>query len=188
MRVLSVLAFIVFSFPSAALAHPGDVAGGALHGLAHPFAGLDHLLAMLAVGVWAARFSGAARWPLPAAFVGFMAVGAALGGAILLPFVEPMIALSVLVLGLATAIAVRLPVWAGGAVVALFALYHGHGHFAEMPADTSVAGFSAGMLTATALLHLTGMLVALQLARVRTWLPQVLGGAVSLAGAWLLVA
>jgi len=178
---------LLLAASSAAIAHPGDIAGGALHGFAHPFGGLDHLLAMLAVGVWAARFSGAARWVLPAAFVGFMTAGAALGGAFALPLVEPMIALSVLVLGLATAIAVRLPVPAGGAVVALFALYHGHAHFNDMPAETSVAGFAAGMLAATALLHLSGIFVALQLARVRAWLPRALGGAVSLAGAWLLI-
>jgi urease accessory protein len=181
------LAALVLATSPAVMAHPGDVAGGALHGLAHPFMGLDHLLAMLTVGVWAARFSGAERWLLPAAFVSFMAVGAVSGGAIQLPFLEPMIALSVLVLGLATAIAARFPVWAGGAVAALFALYHGQAHFAEMP-DTSSAGFAAGMLAATALLHVIGMFLALQMARKRVWLPQAVGGAVSVAGVWLLIA
>jgi urease accessory protein len=148
-----VLLLVLLAASPVALAHPEDAAGGFWHGFTHPFAGLDHLLAMIAIGLWAARFSGMPRWILPAAFVSFMAIGAALGDRIELPLVEPMIALSVLVIGLAVAIAVRLPVALGAAVAALFALYHGHAHFAEMPADTSVLGFAVGMLSATALLH-----------------------------------
>jgi urease accessory protein len=159
------IALFLLATSSAALAHPGDHAGGLAHGFAHPFLGIDHLLAMLIVGVWAARLSGGARWLLPAVFVTFMAVGAALGR-IDLPFVEPMILLSVLVFGLATVLAKRLPLWIGGALVALFALYHGHAHFTEMP-DTSTVGFLAGMLTATALLHFTGAFMFLQAARLR---------------------
>jgi urease accessory protein len=163
------IALLLLAASPAALAHPGDVAGGALHGFAHPFLGMDHLLAMLIVGMWAARLSGSARWLLPGVFVSFMAVGAALGG-VALPFVEPMIALSVLVFGLATVMAKHLPVWIGGAVVALFALYHGHAHFAEMP-DTSTAGFVAGMLLATGLLHLAGICIVLLAARMRARQP-----------------
>jgi urease accessory protein len=149
-----------------ALAHPGDHAGGFGHGFAHPFLGLDHLLAMVIVGMWAVRLAGGERWVLPAVFVCFMAVGASLGG-IALPFVEPMVLLSVLVFGLATVVAKRLPLWIGAGLVALFALYHGHAHFSEMP-DTSAAGFFAGMLLATALLHLTGVVLFRQAARLRT--------------------
>jgi len=165
-KALTLLSLLAAS--STALAHPGDHAGGLAHGFAHPFLGLDHLLAMLIVGIWAARLSGGARWLLPAVFVTFMAVGAALGR-IDLPLVEPMILLSVLVFGLATVLAKRLPLWIGGALVALFALYHGHAHFTEMP-DTSTVGFLAGMLSATALLHLAGVLVAVAVARVRVHL------------------
>jgi len=153
------IALLLLATSSAALAHPGDHAGGVLHGFAHPFAGLDHLLALLAVGIWAARLPSAARWQLPAVFVCFMAIGAMLGG-LALPFVEPMVALSVLVFGLAATLAKRLPLSVGGGTVALFALYHGHAHFTEMP-DTSPAGFLAGMLLATALLQLVGALLAL---------------------------
>ena len=157
------LAFLLVA-SSTAIAHPGDVAGGAVHGFTHPFLGIDHLLAMVIVGVWAARLASR-PWLLPAVFVGFMAAGALLGE-IPLPYVEPMIALSVLVFGLATAMAKRLPVWIGGVLVAVFALYHGHAHFTEMP-DTSAAGFFAGMLLATALLHLTGIFIALGATRAR---------------------
>ena len=159
------LALLLLATSSAAVAHPGDHAGGALHGFLHPFAGFDHLLAMLIVGMWAARLPGATRWLLPAVFVCSMAIGAALGE-IGLPLVEPMIVLSVLVFGLAATLAKRLPVSIGGAVVALFALYHGHAHFTEMP-DTSPAAFLAGMLLATALLHLAGALMFLWAARLR---------------------
>jgi urease accessory protein len=83
-----------------------------------------------------------------------------------LPFVEPMILLSILVFGLGTVLAKRLPLWLGGALVALFALFHGHAHFAEIP-DTSTAGFFAGMLLATALLHAVGVGIALIATRLR---------------------
>ena len=161
MRLALFLSLLAASF--GALAHPGDHAGGFAHGFAHPFAGLDHLLAMLAVGLWAARFSGRPRWILPLAFVSFMALGTGL----VLPMVEPMIVLSVLVLGLGAAMGSRLPLAAGAAVTALFALYHGQAHFAEIPAEASAAGFVLGMLSATALLHAAGLLVALQALRAR---------------------
>ena len=164
MKLALYIALIAAS--SSALAHPGHGADSFLHGFAHPFAGPDHLLAMLAVGLWAARFAGRARWALPIAFVSFMA----LGMGVALPMVEPVIALSVLVLGLGAAVGSRLPVVAAAGVTALFALFHGHAHFAEMPADASLAGFALGMLSATALLHAAGLLLALQLVRVRRWL------------------
>jgi urease accessory protein len=94
-----------------------------------------------------------------------MAIGAMLGG-LVLPLVEPMLALSALVFGLAATLAKRLPLSVGGSIVALFALYHGHAHFTEMP-DTSPAGFLAGMLLATALLHSAGALLALAAFRQR---------------------
>jgi len=161
----TILALLFVAASPAALAHPGDHAGGLAHGFAHPFLGLDHLLAMVIVGMWAAR-TAQHIWALPAVFVTFMAVGAATGG-LLLPFVEPMILLSIVVFALATVLAKRLPLRLGGAVVALFALYHGHAHFAEIP-DTSAAGYLAGMLLATALLHLAGVVLFRQATRLRT--------------------
>src|SRR5882672_1288113 len=162
MKKIILLAFLAAS--PAAFAHPGDHAGGLAHGFAHPFLGLDHLLAMVTVGLWAVR-SAKRVWLLPALFVTFMAIGAALGS-LPLPYVEPMILLSILVFGLAAVLAKRLPLWLGAALVAVFALYHGHAHFAEMP-DTSAAGFLAGMLLATALLHLIGVGIALLATRIR---------------------
>jgi urease accessory protein len=160
-----VLLLALFAANAAALAHPGDHAGGLAHGFAHPFLGIDHLLAMLIVGMWAARLSGGGRWLLPALFVCFMALGAAFAE-IALPFVEPMIISSVLVLGLATVLAKRLPLSVGSILVSVFAFYHGHAHFSEMPL-TSTVGFLGGMLLATALLHLAGTVIFLRAARLR---------------------
>jgi urease accessory protein len=98
-----------------------------------------------------------------------------------------MIALSVLVLGLASAIATRLPVAAAAAVVALFAMFHGHAHFMELAAGAAWGPYVAGMVLATALLHAAGMGLALGLGRLRAWLPRSLGAATALAGAWMLV-
>jgi urease accessory protein len=162
LRVLTLLSLLAAS--SSVLAHPGDHAGGLAHGFAHPFLGLDHLLAMVIVGLWAVR-AAKRVWLLPAVFATFMAVGAALGS-LPLPYVEPMILLSVLVFGLATVLAKRLPLPLGAVLVAVFALYHGHAHFTEMP-DTSTVGFLAGMLLATALLHLLGVGIALLAPRLR---------------------
>lgn len=183
MRKLHVVLFLFFA-SGAALAHPGHAENGFVSGLMHPLLGVDHLLAMLAVGYWAARFKGGARWLMPAAFVGCMGAGALVS----LPFVEPMIALSVLVLGLAVAIAVRFEAWIGALLVAVFALYHGQAHFTEIPEGASAAAFAAGMLLATALLHLSGMFIALWLARFGGWPQRALGAGTALAGAWLLVA
>jgi urease accessory protein len=160
MHSLSMILFGLLGAASpAALAHPGDVAGGLAHGFAHPFQGLDHMLAMVIVGIWAVR-TAQRPWLLPTVFVTFMAIGAL--GSLPLPFVEPMVTLSVLVFGLAGILARRLPLWIGGLLVAVFAVSHGHAHFSEMP-DTSTAGFAAGMLAATALLHCAGILIGLRL-------------------------
>jgi len=184
-----ILVTVLFLLSGTALAHPGDSGNGFAAGLAHPVLGADHLLAMLAVGVWAARLDGKARWALPAAFVASMLLGALLGFA---GFAwagdEPIIAASVLVLGLVIVSALGLPAAAGAALIAAFALFHGHAHFAELPAGSPFGAFAAGMLFATAALHACGMAAALALGRVRPWLPRALGGAVALAGAWLMLA
>ena len=154
-------------------------------GLAHPMLGADHLVAMVTVGLWAARFSGAARWALPASFVGFMLVGALLAvpGAPL-PAGEQVIAASVFVLGLAVLTAVRLPVWLAAVFVATFALFHGHAHGVESAGEPL---FLAGVLSATALLHGVGLFLGVVLRRVREWLPRSLGGVAAVVGAWLML-
>ncbi|MFO1150605.1 MAG: HupE/UreJ family protein [Alsobacter sp.] len=171
----------------AAQAHPGhEGVSGLAAGLAHPLSGVDHVLAMLAVGVLAAMIGGRALWALPAAFLGMMALGGLAGMAQLgLPAVEAGIALSVLVLGLALAFR-RLPgVAAASAIVGGFAVFHGYAHGAELPALASGATYAAGFLAATAFLHACGLGAGLAAARMPR-LVRVAGGAMAFAGAGLL--
>ncbi len=156
--LLSLIPAAVFAHPGHGIAAPHDV----LHGFMHPLHGADHLLAMVAVGLWAAQRSGRARWALPAAFVGAMIVGFVLGtGGIALPGAELAIAASVLVLGGVVALAVRMPAIGAATLVAAFALFHGHAHGVELPAAMAGAGFGAGFAASTALLHGAGIALAL---------------------------
>lgn len=193
-KILPAAAAMLFAGP--ALAHTGvDSGAGFTTGFAHPFGGLDHLLAMIAVGFWASQYAARAEnkralWLLPAAFVLPMALGFGLGFAgVALPGVEAGIALSVLVLGLAVALALRPPLAAAMAVTALFALFHGHAHGSELPHPEMAATYAAGMVLATALLHAAGLMAA-QLSQ-RVSLPVLTragGAAVALAGVVILVA
>ncbi len=168
---------LLAAFSGTVQAHPSGVAG-----FVHPFMGLDHLLAMLAVGLWAAQLGGRWAWAVPLAFVSAMAGGGALGIAgMSLPLVEPAIAVSVLVLGLLIAARVRLRA-SGLALVGVFALFHGAAHGIEMPPQASRLVYSGGFILATALLHAAGAGLGL-LPRAR-----LAGAPVALAGAWLLVA
>lgn len=194
-------AILLASLALPALAHPGHPGGdahdaGFAAGFVHPFGGFDHLLAMLAVGLWAIQQSvaqpRAGQWmvlaQLPAAFVLPMGAGfmLALSG-VSLPGVETAIALSVLILGLLVAFAVRPPLAAALGVTALFALFHGHAHGTEMGDGTAVT-YAAGMLLATALLHGLGLAGA-RLAQQLTVpvLTRAAGAAVALAGVVILV-
>src|SRR5918994_3680530 len=145
--------------PTAALAHTGiGAAGGFAHGFWHPIGGLDHVLAMVAVGAFAVCLGGRALWLVPSAFVAMMAVGGFAGmEGIQLPLVETGIALSVVVLGLAVAFQWKLPVAAASALVGLFAIFPGHAHGSEMPVDASGLGYAAGFMLATASLHVAGI-------------------------------
>ena len=183
------LAFaLTLSMPSLAHAHPGlGSTGGFSHGLAHPLLGLDHLCAMVAVGLWAAQLGGRARWLVPLAFVGVMALGGMLGmAAISIPFAEHGILASVLVLGALIAAAVRLPVGASAAIVGAFALFHGHAHGAEMPENTSGLLYALGFIVATTGLHLGGTGLG-SLAQRWTSAPLVryVGGGITAVGAYL---
>ncbi len=147
--------------PAAAFAHTGHEVSGFSAGVAHPFTGLDHLLAMLAVGLWAARQSGAARWATPLAFVAMMAVGALAGASSLqLPFTELMIAASVVVFGGLIAFNLKKGALAGVLLAGGFAFFHGFAHGAEMPAMGTLATYGAGFLLATAVLHAAGYALA----------------------------
>lgn len=151
-----------YAAPAIAQAHTGlGAAQGFAHGFGHPVAGLDHLAAMLAVGLWAAQCGGKSRWLIPLAFVAVMAVGGALGVAgVALPLVEPGIAASALVLGILVATAAQLPLSASVLVVGAFAVVHGHAHGTEMPATSSGLAYGLGFLAATTAICLSGMALA----------------------------
>jgi urease accessory protein len=155
-------------------------------GFAHPLGGADHLLAMLAVGLWAGLVGGTARWAWPVAFLTCMALGGVLGMTGLeLPMAEVGIGLSVAILGLLIAFGVRAPVAAGMALCGAFALAHGFAHGAEMPADASGLTYGLGFVAATALIHAAG----LGLAFLGVMAPRALriaGAGVALAGVGLL--
>jgi len=175
--------------PALAFAHPGHDHAGVMSGLAHPLFGLDHLLAMLAVGLWAAQQGGAARWALPLTFVATMLFGGLLGFAgIEMPLMETGIAGSVLALGLLVALAVRPPVAIAAGLTALFAASHGVAHGLELPALSSPWGYAAGFVAATAALHAAGYAVARSLPQAAAPLVRIAGVASALTGAWLLAA
>lgn len=159
---------LLLSTPSAQ-AHTGHgpASAGFAAGLAHPLSGLDHILAMIAVGVWAGRLGGRFVWALPAGFVAMMIAGAALGfGAVPLPAGEIGAALSVLVLGLLIAFVSRAPLAGALALVAAFAIVHGHTHGQELAAGLSGLTYTLGFTLATAALHLGGILLARQMERI----------------------
>lgn len=146
-------------FAGTASAHTGDhTASGLIGGLAHPFMGLDHVLAMVAVGLWAVQQGGRVRWAVPAAFVGAMGVGVVLAGSgWIVPQVESGIALSVLVLGLLIATQRHASMFAGMMLVSVFALFHGSAHGLEMPQAGSSMPYVLGLMLATAALHGVGI-------------------------------
>jgi urease accessory protein len=162
LRPLIRIGSLLLVFPVLAHAHPGhdghDLTWDFSGGFAHPLSGWDHLLAMVAVGLWAAQLGGRARWLVPASFVSVMLIGAAFGRAgLVVPGVEQAIAASVLVLGLLIAATVRLPVVAGMALVGIFAFFHGFAHGAEMPMTAGALSYGAGFVAATVLLHAAGV-------------------------------
>lgn len=166
MRLFLALALVALT-PTMAFAHTGlGHEAGFFHGFEHPIGGLDHVLAMIAVGVFAFVLGGRALWLVPLSFVAMMIVGFVFGLAqIDLPFVEFGIALSSIVIGAAAAWGRPMPVAAAMALVGIFAVFHGHAHGAEMPADASGLSYAAGFALATALLHLAGIGAALGVAK-----------------------
>lgn len=188
--VLALAALLML--PALALAHPGHGADGFQHagasfmdGLIHPFTGLDHLAAMLAVGVWSAL---AVRpvWLAPAIFVTLLTAGAATGFAgVVVPAVEPMIAASLLVLGLLVAWRRHLPLAVAAGVAGVFAFFHGAAHGAELAGGSQWQAL-AGMVIATAALHATGVLLGRVVMARHRWMSVVGGGATALLGVSLL--
>lgn len=169
-----------------ALAHSGTGDVGGFHsGFLHPLTGPDHIVAMVAVGLWGVFLGSPAIWMLPIVFPVVMALGGALGIAgVPIPGIETGIALSALVLGLCVALALRPRLWVAAVIVGFFAIFHGYAHGAEMPEAASPVAYAVGFVVATGLLHLTGILFG-SLARWRAGRAAVrtAGGLIALAGA-----
>jgi urease accessory protein len=159
MRAIAVILALLWA--GSAAAHTDAGAGsGFISGFLHPLLGLDHVAAMVAVGLWGAILGAPAIWVLPVAFPLVMALGGALGVAGLdLPWIETGIAASALVIGLAVALAVHPPIVAAAAIVAVFAVFHGHAHGTEMPDAASPVAYAIGFVTGTGLLHLAGIAI-----------------------------
>lgn len=143
--------------PLLAFAHPGHDESGLVAGIAHPLTGMDHLLAMFAVGLWAAQQKSHARWLLPTTFVGCMLLGGLLGfDGIAVPYLESAIAASVLAIGVLVAVAACPPLGVSLLMTGLFGLVHGMAHGLELPQMGSPVGYAAGFVAATAALHAAG--------------------------------
>jgi urease accessory protein len=179
-------AVAIVAWPALAVAHvEAGRAEGFLAGLHHPVSGLDHVLAMVSVGLWGAQLGAPAIWLLPVTFPVVMALGGLLGLlGVPLPGVEIGIALSAIVLGLAVATAWRPPLLAAAVVVGLFAIFHGHAHGTELPAGASGLTYSLGFVAATGLLHALGIGIG----TIHRWpsgkaILRIAGAAVAAAGA-----
>ncbi|MGN6370017.1 MAG: HupE/UreJ family protein [Phycisphaerae bacterium] len=171
-----------------AFGHPGhgviDFGGGVVH----PLTGVDHLAAMMAVGMWGSLMGKRGMWMLPLAFVAMMAVGAAMGmSGVAVPGVEQGIAASVLVLGLLITFGLWMPMWGGVGLVGLFAVFHGWAHGHEMAAGTSGAAYAAGFVMSTMVLHGVGIGLGVLLVRIkRLDVVRFAGGTVAVIGALLI--
>jgi urease accessory protein len=156
---LVMLALLLFIMPSTASAHSAQGSiGGFLSGFKHPLTGLDHIVAMVAVGLWGAFLGGRAMWTLPVVFPVVMAFGGALGVlGVPLPGVETGIALSGIILGAMVALAARPPLWVAAVIVGVFAIFHGHAHGTELPEAANAMTFAIGFVISTGLLHLSGI-------------------------------
>lgn len=183
---LATVPFLAF-LPSQALAHPGHGDLGLFQGLMHPIGGLDHVLAMVLVGIFAFQRGGRATWLLPASFIAAMAVGGAIGMAgFQLPLVEFGIGLSIVVLGAVVAFGFAAPISVAMALVAAFAIFHGHAHGAEMPDTVGGIAYGAGFMAATALLYAVGVGIGSMIGRStnsgQPAIAKLLGGAAAMVG------
>lgn len=163
----ALLAAIATTLPTLAFAHTGvGATHGFVHGFGHPLGGLDHMLAMVTVGIFAWQLGGRAIWAVPATFVALMAVGGALGvSGVNVPFVELGIGLSVVVLGAVVAFGLKAPLAVAMALAGFFAIFHGHAHGTEMPLDASGLSYGLGFMLATGLLHVAGIGLGMAIGR-----------------------
>ena len=188
-----VLSTLLVGFSNVAFAHPGHESVGsgfasAYTGFMHPLTGWDHLLVMLAIGIWASKLGGKARWQLPLTFLASMTIGAIMGLAgITFSGVETAIAASVMAMGLLLAINLPIPAISRIGIVAVFAVFHGLAHGVELHSPQSYAAL-AGMLIATALLHSIGLLLASQRLNLANWIQASLAWGMALAGGYMLLA
>ena len=183
-------AALVFLIPTAALAHPGHPGhGGFATGFNHPFTGLDHLLAMFAVGIWSMQLGRSARWRVPAAFFVLMGVGGALAMLhVRLPQVESGVLASVLIKGLAVFFALQLRSISAIALAGAFAVFHGYAHLAEMPTGAFAVSYSVGFIAGSVVILAAGAAAAYALSSIgRPQWPRACGGAIAAAGLLLLV-
>ena len=182
-----ILSLFALAIPSVAFAHAGHDHASLLAGLFHPMSGIDHLLAMLAVGLWAASFSGYVRWLISSIFVSAMLIGFAIGlQGFELPHTEAWIAASVMILGMMVAWARKIPTALAGAMVAVFAVFHGMAHGSEMSGGSEL-NFAFGFVLTTAALHAICMLVASQF-NAKAWTVRLVGLAMGMTGLYLTVA
>lgn len=184
-RLATLVTCLVLLLAGPAVAHVGGgEAGGFASGFTHPIFGPDHVIAMVAVGLWGVFLGAPAIWVLPIVFPLVMALGGAFGMiGIPLPAVETGIALSAVVLGLCVAFAYKPPLPVAAVVVGAFAIFHGYAHGAEMPDSSDAVSFALGFVIATGLLHLCGILFGM-LAR-SEWgriVVRATGGLIALAG------
>ena len=190
-RIVLAATIVMALVATSAEAHQGTgLAGGFQSGFLHPLSGPDHMLAMVSVGLWGAFLGRPLVYALPMLFPTAMAIGGAVGMAgIPLPPVELGIALSVLTLGLMIALKVRAPVAVACLIVAVFALFHGYAHGAELPSAADPVGYSAGFVLCTGLLHIAGIGLGTFRSRPGGEIAlRAAGGAIALCGAWFLIA
>ena len=186
-RIPTLLVLFLF-LPSIAFAHTGiDQTAGFLHGLAHPIGGADHLLAMLAVGIWAAQIGGQALWRVTGTFVAVMLLGGLLGIAnIPLPFIEEGILVSIVVLGILITGAFKIRLVYSCLLVGVFAIFHGYTHGSEMPTSISAASYALGFVMATAVLHLSGIGLAVLMKKTKVqMMGRFAGSTIALCGVYL---
>ncbi|PAV26324.1 urease accessory protein UreJ [Tamilnaduibacter salinus] len=186
-KLLSTAALLLAS--SAAMAHSGHAEGGFTSGLLHPMLGLDHLLAMAAIGFWSVRQSNLLKNATPAFVIGGMVLGASLAwGGLSLPGVETGITFSVLLAGILIATLAKLPTAIGGTLVGAFMVCHGFAHGTEMPAGAALASYLAGFSIATLAITFAGRGLGALMLRTDNRVTRALGGTVAVAGAYLAVA
>jgi len=181
------IAALFLLFSGIASAHPGHGLVSAYAGFMHPLTGWDHLLVMLAIGVWAAKLGGKARWQLPLTFVAIMAMGAVSGlSGLSFPFVETAIAASVIAMGMLLMMSLQMSKMMQLSITAIFALFHGMAHGIELQSQSSLAALG-GMLVATVMLHSLGFLMASQRVKLAHWLNNSFAWLLLFLGSYLLL-